>query len=73
MNAHTMQCVLMINVLNEKLYVALWFWLSLLVLIDAMSAINSMLILLCPYLHYTRVLSLLQVFLSSHFLKPYIL
>ncbi|KAM3720276.1 Innexin-3 [Dirofilaria immitis] len=60
MNTHTMQCVLMINVLNEKLYVALWFWLMLLAMVNAMSAINSTLLLLCPYLHYTRVLSLLQ-------------
>uniref|UniRef100_A0A1I7VE57 Innexin n=1 Tax=Loa loa TaxID=7209 RepID=A0A1I7VE57_LOALO len=60
LNTHTMQCFLMINALNEKLYLVLWFWLLSLVLIDAVSAINSTLLLLCPYLHYTRVLSLLQ-------------
>ncbi|KAK6106117.1 Innexin family protein [Brugia pahangi] len=59
-NTHTMQCFLMINALNEKLYLVLWFWLSALLLIDAVSAINSTLLLLCPSLHYTRVLSLLQ-------------
>uniref|UniRef100_A0A915Q4Y9 Innexin n=1 Tax=Setaria digitata TaxID=48799 RepID=A0A915Q4Y9_9BILA len=59
-NTHTVQCVLMINMLNEKLYVALWFWLTVLALIDAVSAVNSTLLLLCPYLHYMRVLSLLQ-------------
>nr|CTP81686.1 Bm1025 [Brugia malayi] len=59
-NTHTMQCFLMINALNEKLYLVLWFWLSALLLIDAVSAVNSTLLLLCPSLYYTRVLSLLQ-------------
>ncbi|VDM95253.1 unnamed protein product [Thelazia callipaeda] len=60
MNTYTMQCVLMINVLNEKLYVALWFWLMILMVIDGVNAVNSTLLLLCPYLQYTRILSLLQ-------------
>lgn len=60
-NIHTMQCVLMINILNEKLYITLWFWLVLLATVNTISALNFTLLLFCPRLRYNYVLGLLQM------------
>ncbi|VDK57446.1 unnamed protein product [Gongylonema pulchrum] len=60
-NTHTIQCVLMANVFNEKLYLMLWFWLVFLAVVNLISAVSSTLLLCCPYLHYSRVIALLRV------------
>lgn len=45
---HSVQCVLVINIFNEKIFVFLWFWYHLLVLVSAFSFIYWAFVSLLP-------------------------
>merc|ERR1712128_230221 len=41
-------CVLPVNIINEKIYVFLWFWLIILVIISGLSLLYSAFLLTAP-------------------------
>jgi hypothetical protein len=41
-------CVLPVNIINEKIYVFLWFWLVALLVATALSTLHSLLLLAMP-------------------------
>lgn len=43
-------CVLPINVINEKIYIVLWFWLIFVAVVSAFYNIFLVLVALCPYI-----------------------
>ncbi|KAI6239027.1 Innexin [Aphelenchoides fujianensis] len=45
---HTVQCVLMANMINEKIFVAVWWWLSVLMTLGAMNLFHWLFILMIP-------------------------
>ena len=53
---HTVQCVLPINLFNEKIFTFMWFWFALVALATAASLIRWMWVigLRCSRIHYVR-------------------
>uniref|UniRef100_A0A0N5AIU0 Innexin n=1 Tax=Syphacia muris TaxID=451379 RepID=A0A0N5AIU0_9BILA len=45
---HTIQCVLVINIFNEKIFVFLWFWFVMLMILTAMSLIYWLFVSIIP-------------------------
>lgn len=45
---HDALCVLALNILNEKIYIFLWFWLLLLAVLSACAIIYSALVVMLP-------------------------
>lgn len=46
---HSVQCVLIINMFNEKIFIFLWFWFHILFIESALSLIFWAIVLLIPY------------------------
>lgn len=55
-NAYTAQCALPINMLNEKLYIFLWFWICFLLVINLISLFLWLFRILSPF-HRQRFIS----------------
>jgi len=47
---HDSLCVLPINIINEKIFVFLWFWLILLLVLTGLSLVYNMLVMMIPQL-----------------------
>jgi len=45
---HDVLCVLPLNILNEKIYILLWFWFIVLAIISAMSLVYSFALIMMP-------------------------
>ncbi|CAI5438969.1 unnamed protein product [Caenorhabditis angaria] len=58
---HTVQCVLMINMFNEKVYVFIWFWLVLVGFLTALNLVNWVRKLLFRNVRKQHILSYLRV------------
>jgi hypothetical protein len=56
---HSVQCVLMINMLNEKLFLILWFWFLFVALCTLASLIYLAITLVFPYFRERRALQYL--------------
>uniref|UniRef100_A0A915C4E1 Innexin n=1 Tax=Parascaris univalens TaxID=6257 RepID=A0A915C4E1_PARUN len=61
MNTYSVQCVLMINVLNEKVFLLLWLWIAMLAVVDLTSAFYTTLTFAFSCLRRSHVLQMLQV------------
>uniref|UniRef100_A0AC34QAS3 Innexin n=1 Tax=Panagrolaimus sp. JU765 TaxID=591449 RepID=A0AC34QAS3_9BILA len=57
----TMQCTLMVNMLNEKIFIFLWFWFSLIFICAASNVFCNALVLFVPYFRQNKV---------KYFMKP---
>uniref|UniRef100_A0A0M3HRM5 Innexin n=1 Tax=Ascaris lumbricoides TaxID=6252 RepID=A0A0M3HRM5_ASCLU len=60
-NVHSIQCVLTVNMLNEKIFIFLWFWIACLTIVNAISAIYVSVTLFSPTHRYYRFLRMLKV------------
>lgn len=49
---HDSLCILPLNIINEKIYIFLWFWLVLLAVISAFIVVYRMAIIFFPFLRY---------------------
>ena len=47
-------CVLSLNIINEKIYLLLWFWFYLLTLLTGCHVLYRILVILLPFSRYTR-------------------
>lgn len=45
-------CILPVNIVNEKIYIVLWFWFSFLVMLSAFGLIYRLIVILVPKLRY---------------------
>nr|CDS33939.1 innexin unc 9 [Hymenolepis microstoma] len=60
-NAYTAQCALPINMLNEKIYIFLWFWIVFLIIVTATSLTFWLLRMLSPFRRYRYIARFLRV------------
>lgn len=60
-NAYTAQCALPINMLNEKLYIFLWFWIVFLVIVTAISLTLWIIRMISPFRRYRYIARFLRV------------
>ncbi|KAM7540100.1 hypothetical protein Aperf_G00000034424 [Anoplocephala perfoliata] len=60
-NAYTAQCALPINMLNEKMYIFLWFWIVFLVIVTAISLTLWILRMISPFRRYRYIARFLRV------------
>ncbi|VDL18509.1 unnamed protein product [Hymenolepis diminuta] len=60
-NAYTAQCALPINMLNEKIYIFLWFWIVFLIIITAISLTLWIIRMLSPFRRYRYIARFLRV------------
>lgn len=60
-NTYSVQCVLMINILNEKVFLFLWLWIATLAIVDLTSAFYTTLTFVFPCFRRNHVLQMLQV------------
>ncbi|CAB3407350.1 unnamed protein product [Caenorhabditis bovis] len=58
---HSVQCVLMINMFNEKVYVFLWFWLAFVAVVTIMNTFNWIRKLYLPSAKKSHIASYLRV------------
>ena len=45
-------CVLSLNIINEKIYILLWFWLFFVTILTAVHLVYRLLIIMMPYSRY---------------------
>jgi hypothetical protein len=50
-------CLLPINVLNEKIYVFIWFWFSFMTVISTLNMVYRFVVVLCPPLQLEIIAS----------------
>ena len=48
-------CVLSLNIINEKIYILLWFWLFFVAIITAIHLLYRLLIIATPYSRYVVI------------------
>uniref|UniRef100_A0A915JW20 Innexin n=1 Tax=Romanomermis culicivorax TaxID=13658 RepID=A0A915JW20_ROMCU len=49
MQQHSIQCVLVINIFNEKIFVFLWFWYHFLTLVSVLGLLYWTIVSLAPF------------------------
>ncbi|KHN78220.1 Innexin-16 [Toxocara canis] len=60
-NVYSVQCVLMVNILNEKIFLFLWFWITALTAVDLLSAFYTTFVFITPSFRRSRILRLFQI------------
>ena len=58
---YTIQCVLMMNYINEKLYFVLYFWFAFLGIVNVLSCLYQLAMVLVPWFQSRRVRKALAV------------
>lgn len=66
---HTVQCVLMVNLFNEKVFLFLWFWYLILMCLTALSFIYWAVVLMTPFFARTYVVRHLKLANRPSFVK----
>ena len=68
----TVQCVLMVNMLNEKIFVFIWFWLAFALILSVLNIFYVAVVLFIPYVrqlsthYYVRNTSLSNASVTSY-------
>lgn len=62
---YSMQCVIMLNFINEKVYLVIYFWLIFVAIVSFVSALHRTLFLLFPALRVSNVQLFLPVSASN--------
>ena len=54
-------CVLSLNIINEKIYILIWFWLFFLTFVTAIQLVYRMTIVIMPITRYFNCLKLIGI------------
>ena len=64
---HDGLCILALNIINEKIYVFLWFWFDFVAIFSAMAILYRMVMLLVPGLRVNAIMARYLFFHYPHF------